>query len=267
LTLCTSDSAVFQALRYLECNPEISGEPAQDLTVVVELQGSHYSIIQDGKIVGDQRSPQGVTAALHAMLTEFSLADFPTAPIVHAASLRRAGRRVLLVGPKGAGKTVLTLHLIQAGYDIEGDENVFVTAGGVFPRARGLRVKESGTSFLTHLGSALSEAPYYQSSLGVKIYNLDPRRAGAPFWRIDRGSVDAVVLVRPNHGGHSSLRPVQSLALLQAVMAESGFPMTGRTAAVGSITKVIGNAKGYELSLGELEGAVASIDHVIEGLT
>ena len=265
LTFRTSDPVVFQALRYLECDPEIAGNPAQDLTVSVEPHGAHYRIVADNKLVGDHMSVQGVIGALHAKLMNLSLAEFPAAPIVHAASLRRAGRRVLLVGPKGAGKTVLTLHLIRAGYDIEGDENVFV-ADGVVPRIRALRVKESAASVLTHLGAVFDEAPYYQSSLGPRIYNLDPRRAGAPFWRIDRGAVDAVVLVRPNHGGCSSLRPIHSLVLVHGVIAESGFPATGRAAAVGAITKVIGNAKGYALSFGELGGAVASIDRVVQEL-
>jgi hypothetical protein len=266
LTFRTSDPVVFQALRYLECDPEIAGKPAQDLAVSVEPHCSRYRIVADGKVVGDHMSVQGVTGALHAKLMDLSLAEFPAAPIVHAASLRRAGRRVLLVGPKGAGKTVLTLHLLRAGYDIEGDENVFVAADGVVPRVRALRVKESAASLLAHLGAVLDEAPYYQSSLGPRIYNLDPRRAGAPYWRIDRGAVDAVVLVRPNHGGCSSLQPVHSLALVQEVIAESGFPTTGRAAAVGAITKVIGNAKGYDLSFGELGGAVAAIDCVVQEL-
>ena len=33
VTLCTSDAAVFQAIRYLECDPEIAGEP---------VRGSHH---------------------------------------------------------------------------------------------------------------------------------------------------------------------------------------------------------------------------------
>ena len=31
VTLCTSDAEVFQAIRYLECDPEIAGEPIEDL--------------------------------------------------------------------------------------------------------------------------------------------------------------------------------------------------------------------------------------------
>ena len=154
-----------------------------------------------------------MTETLHAELTILSLADFPTAPLIHAASLRRDGRRMLLVGPKGGGKTMLTLHLIRAGYEIEGDENVFVTSDGVVARPRALRVKESAASFLPHLAEALSAAGLLPERSGLA--HLQPRsptgRGGV--WRIEQGRVDAAVLIRPNHGGFSSLRPVSSLQL------------------------------------------------------
>lgn len=264
VTLCTSDAEVFEALRYLECDPEIAAEPAEELTFSVEPYRSYYQIMQEGKVVREQMSAQGVTETLHAELMILSLADFPNAPLIHAASLRRGGRRILLVGPKGGGKTVLTLHLIREGYDIEGDENVFVTPEGVIPRPRGLRVKESAASFLPHLAETLSAAPYYQNSPNLRIYNLDPRQAGAAFWRLDQGPVDAVVLLRPNHGGYSSLRPISSLALVREVMEECALPKTGRGGAISAITNAIGNARGFDLSLGDLAGAVACLDRVFE---
>jgi hypothetical protein len=173
---------------------------------------------------------------------------------------------VLLVGPKGGGKTVLTLHLIRKGYEVEGDENVFVTSDGVVPRPRGLRVKESAAPLLPHLAQVLSTAPYYQSAPGLRIYNLDPRRAGASFWRIEHGRVDAVVVIRPNHGGASSLRAIPPLSLVRAVMQECGLPEEGRAAAIGAITKVIGAAKGFDLSLGDIPEALFCIDRIFEQL-
>ena len=264
--ICTSDAVVFQAIRYLECDPEIAGESTGDLAISIEPYRSYYRIVQDGAVVREQMSAQGVTESLHAELTILSFADFPAAPIIHAASLRSKGRRILLVGPKGSGKTMLALHLICEGYEIEGDENVFVTSDGVATRPRGLRVKELAVSFLPNLGEALREAPYYGSVPGLRVYNLDPRRAGASHWRIERGPVDAVVLLCANHGGYSSVRPVSSLNLVREVMAECGLPQTGRAQAVAGITKVIGKAKGFDLSLGELAGAVGWIDRICEDL-
>jgi hypothetical protein len=49
-------------------------------------------------------------------------------------------------------------------------------------------------------------------------------------------------------------------------MAECGLPQAGRAQAIAAITKVIGNAKGFDLSLGELEAAVGCIDRICEDL-
>ena len=50
-------------------------------------------------------------------------------------------------------------------------------------------------------------------------------------------------------------------------MSECGLPQTGRAGAVGAIAKVIGNAKGFDLSLGDLAGAVAAIDRVYDEIS
>jgi hypothetical protein len=266
VTLYAAESEILTAIRYLECDPEIAVQPVEDLTFSIERHRSYYRIVRDGKLVREQMSPQGVTETLHAELMFLSLADFPSAPLLHAASLRHRGRRILLVGPKGSGKTILALQLIQAGYDFEGDEHVFVTPDGVVPRPRCLRVKESAAAFLPDLAGILDAAPDYQGSPGPRTYNLDPRAAGARSWRIEQGKVDAVVLLRPNHGGYSSLRPLPSLELVREVMQECALPEAGRAASVGAIAKNIGGAKGFDLSLGELKGAVACLDELFQGL-
>jgi hypothetical protein len=65
----TSDNAVFQAVRYLECDPEIAVEPASNLAISIEPYRSYYRIVQDGTVAREQMSAQGVTESLHAVST------------------------------------------------------------------------------------------------------------------------------------------------------------------------------------------------------
>jgi hypothetical protein len=218
--------------------------------------------VQEARVICQQSSPHDVADALHGRLLTLSLADFPSAPLIHAASLRRGGRRFILVGPKGSGKTTLALRLIQEGYDIEGDENVFVAQHTVVARPRALRVKAPTASFFPSLAEVLRLAPYYENGENLRIYNLDPRKAGARSWRIERGRVDDVVLLRPNHDGYSSLHSISPLILAREVIAESAFRESDRGAAVRNIIRVIGNARGFELSLGDLEGAISCLDSI-----
>ena len=222
--------------------------------------------MQNGELLREQMTTKAVLETLHAHLFILSLADHPAAPLVHAASLRRSERRVLLVGPKGGGKTTLALCLLQVGYEMEGDEHVFVTDAGLIARPRGLRVKESSVSIVPGLPEVIADAAFYQDAHGHRIYNLDPRQTGASSWRIEQGGADAVILVNANHGGYSSIRPISSLTLVREVMAECGLTRVDRGKAVSGVAKFIGTAKGFDLSLGEPSGAVACVDRVLEGL-
>lgn len=266
ITLVTADAEVFQGLRFLECDPDIAGPRPEELTISVEPHRAYYRIVQNGEVLREQMTSKSVIESLHAHLIITSLTDHPTAPLIHAALVRRRGCRALLVGPKAGGKTTLTLRLILQGYEAEGDENVFVTVEGLVARPRGLRVKELASALVPGLAQVLAGAAYYQDSLGQRIYNLDPRLVGAASWRIEQGRVDAVILLRPNHGGYSSLRPVSSLTLMREVMAECGLSRTDRGQAVSAMAKLVGTAKGFDLSLGDPAGAVACVDKIFDDL-
>jgi energy-coupling factor transporter ATP-binding protein EcfA2 len=266
ITLATASAEAFSALRFLECDPEIIGPQPEELKISIERHRSYYRIVQNGKLLREQMTTKSVVESLHTHLIILSLADFPAAPLLRAASLRRSGRRVLLVGPKGEGKTTLALCLLQNGYEIEGDEDVFVTLEGVVARPCGLRVKESADELVPGLAQMLAAAAFYQDTHGRRIYNLDPRRVGATTWRIERGGADAVILLRSNHGGYSSYRRISSLTLVREAMAECKLSRGDRAKAVSAIAKQIGTAKGFDLSLGDPAGAVACVNKLLEEL-
>jgi hypothetical protein len=251
---------VFEALRFLECDPEVCGGGNQELGFSIEGASLGYQILAGGSPVDQHASPQAVAASLYERLTMLSLSDFPLAPLIHAASLRRGGRRLILVGPKGGGKTTLALRLIDAGYEIEGDENVFVTGDHVAARPRALRVKASTLELIPSLADTLHLTPHFENGGSERIYNLDPRKAGAPFWRIECGPVQFIVLIKPNHQGHSSLRPVPPLQLAREAIAESAFRVSNRGRAIADIAKLVGSARGFELSLGNLDQAISCLD-------
>jgi hypothetical protein len=259
--LCTGNHEVFDALRFLECDPEIGG-PAADFVFSIKATDLSYQIFANGFVVGQHASPQDVAGSLYERVTMLSLADFPTAPLIHAASLRRGGRRIVLVGPKGGGKTTLALRLICEGYEIEGDENVFVTGDHVVARPRALRVKASTVRMLPSVTETLRMAPHYENGGSERVYNLDPRRVGASSWRIEQGPAEFIVLLRPNHHGSSSLRPITPLQVAREVIAETAFRVSHRGRAIADIAKVVGKARGFELRLGNLDQAVSCLDEL-----
>jgi hypothetical protein len=193
----------------------------------------------------------------------FSLQAKPTAGILHAASLRRSGRRVVIAGREGAGKTTLALRLVQAGYELEGDEHVFLEDDGVIARPRACRVKEASLPLIPFAAQAIAASPCYVDFYGHRTFNVDPRVIGGS-WRIEKGGADCIIVLQPNHGGYSSLRRMQPLALSQALISEFGLRAAGRGAAIGAIARLVSASKGYDLSLGEYETAMVCIDRALD---
>ena len=252
------------ALRYLECAPEIDGFPPRDLDIRIESFRGRYRIIEDGAAAREGLTPQCVLQYLHQRLYVLSIEDRPQALVLHAGCLRRDERRMLLVGTEGAGKTTLTLNLMMRGYEIEGDENVFIDIPGVIARPRALRVKERALAHVPEIADRIAAAPFMTDFYGRKIYNLDPRLLGKR-WQIQQGAVDFVLLLRANHGGASSIRRLGPLAAAREVMAEVGFPATRKGRAVAALSGLTARAQAFDLSLGETREALRLIDQVFAG--
>ena len=264
IVLRTGDADVYAALRYLECEPEVEGDAPRDLEIRIEPEGGHFRVAEEEGPVTEHMTADAVVGYLHLRLFRLAVDERPESPLLHAACLRKEGRRLLLVGTEGAGKTTLTLRLRLAGYDIEGDENVFINAGSVIARPRGLRVKEGTLLQLPQIADRITQAPHLRDLNDRKIYNLDPRVLGGS-WEIRSGPVHRIVLLRANHGGGSSIRPLAPLAAAREIMAEIGFPETGRGRAVAALANLTAGAKAFDLSLGEPVHAVALIDHLMAG--
>ena len=252
------DDAVFRAIRYLDCNPDIAGAPLQDVDIVIERERGLYRVAENGLATGEAADAKGVVEHLHLHLFQRALEEFPERALLHAACLRRGGRRLLIAGTKGAGKTTLALRLIEAGFSIEGDEQVFIDKDGVIARARACRVKETGLHRFGGMAALIAGAPSYSTEGYGTIFNVDPRWLGSS-WRIEHGPVDVIIVLEPNHGGASSIRALPATALVQSLMPEVGLRETGRAAAIAAIAAMAARVPAFLLSLGDHAGALSGI--------
>jgi hypothetical protein len=263
IVIRTSERTVFEAIKFLACDPEIV--PAQEATLVLTAEPSRgsYRISENGKNDSEVIGLTALVEHLHYRVTSLSLLAKPHAGILHAALLRRGGRRVLISGRAAAGKTTLALRLVQAGYELEGDEHVFLEDDGVTARPRACRVKESSVSFLPGAAEAIATAPVYVDHLGRKLFNVDPRMIGGT-WRIEKGRAERIIVLHPNHGGCTTLHRLQPLALSQALISELAVREAGRGATIGAVARLANASKGYDLSLGDHDTAIKCIDRALE---
>jgi hypothetical protein len=263
IVLHTSDPAVFEAIRYLECDPEIDETQKEDRALTVKTFRGRYHIIEEHQAAEEVSDVKSAVNRLHIKLFLHSIKDRPGAGILHAAALRRGSKRILLLGSESAGKTSLALRLVQTGFDLEGDEHVFLEEDGVIARPRACRVKEASLALLPAIAASIAAAPVYVDENGLRTFNVDPRRIGGT-WRIGKGAVDALIVLQPNHGGYSSLREMTPLAGAQAIMSEFGLRETGHGASIGAVARLVRHTRLYNLSLGDHGTAVKCIDRVLD---
>jgi hypothetical protein len=265
LRLTSPDAAMQAILGYVACDPDIVGPEPRDALVEVLPAGRHWRIVQDGLADIETLGIDDTLAEIHGRLFDRSLTDRPSAPILHAASLVRDGRRILLVGRKGAGKTTLTLRLAISGFTLESDENLFVTPTGIIARPRGCRIKETSLPLLPAIADAIAASPFIVDYRGARIFNLDPRQAGI-HWSIAEGPVDAILLLRPNHGGLTTAREIPSMAVIRGLMAEIALQQQDKMAAFGALARLASASRGFDVSLGDLDAAIALVEALVARL-
>lgn len=263
IVLRTTEREVFTAIRFLECTPDLPASTEADLVITIEPFRGWYRIIEPGRPVKEVLDTRSVVDLLHGRVFFHSLEGPARSGFVHAALLRRGPRRVLIAGSKGAGKTSLALRLLGAGYDVEGDEHVFLKDGGVIARPRGCRVKGPSVALLPEFADAILAAPVYLDVRGSQIFNVSPAALGGS-WRIQHGKVDCVIVLQPNHGGYSSLRPLVPSVTAQALISELRIHAGDRGPAIQAVAALVSEAKGYDLSLGDYHSAVECIDRALD---
>jgi serine kinase of HPr protein (carbohydrate metabolism regulator) len=261
--LQTTEQAAFEAMRYLECNPEFVESSARDVPISVEPHRGRYHIIENGRVIEEAVDIRSIIDFLHARMFSYALRERPRSGIIHAALMRRRGKRILVAGRRGAGKTTLTLRLADIGCEMEGDEHVFIDNDGVIARPRAYRVKQTALALLPELADVVLAAPSYEDVRGSRIFNVDPTTISGN-WRIEKGNVDCVIVLQPNHGGYSSLRPIAPMMAAQAIISELGMRDLDRGASIAAVAALVGRAKNFDLSLGDHANAKTFIEQALD---
>jgi hypothetical protein len=177
---------------------------------------------------------------------------------LHGGVMRIDGRRVLVVGDKGAGKTALALRLLFDGHGFEGDETVLTRDGVAMPVARNLHVKPGSQTLIPELTAGWDELPSTGTDDGELIRALNPVRAGIS-WEIQRAMVDLAVVLVAAHGGATTARPLSGIELVQHVLPHAAAASSSRTDLLRALTALLGHVPGLLVRVGDLPGAVAAL--------
>jgi hypothetical protein len=181
---------------------------------------------------------------------------------VHAATVDLHGRRVVIAGPSGAGKTTLALRLLVDGAAVQGDESVLVHRSGTslaVPRA--FHVKEGTAAFVPELRELL-ESGELRAVADVTI--LDPSRVRPP-WVLHEAPIDHVVLLErasATDAKGTAVDEIPTPVVLEALIAHT-FPLVERKAdLVRTLLGAAGRAQGHRVVTHD-PGSTVSVLHDI----
>ena len=181
---------------------------------------------------------------------------------LHAAALVRNGRMLLVSGHPGAGKTTLTLALVDAGFGFAGDDLALLNSEG----------RVTGVPFAPAIkaGAWKLVATYRPDIREARVFRRpDRKRVRYP---IPRGLVPAVpypvgwlVLLDRRSGAPAALTPVDSLSALRG-MLQGAYTQERQltTAGFNAMAHAINSAEYYRLTYSRLEDAVELLHQACE---
>ncbi len=254
------DPALQRTFRYLaECARQ-SFEVRKSLTYEVRGTGP-YDILEEGDPLNCVLRRADVLDVVYGRVYRRTLERFVLAGWValHAALATINGRRTMILGHKGVGKTTLATRLLFAGHAVEGDEMALVRDGLALALPRAFHLKPDIDRFVPEVAGIVGDLP--KAFAGpVEISALEPSEYGFD-WTIAVAPVDRVVWITPNHGGGTELKPRSSFATIRCIIECSLGWGEAREALVAAASS-LGRAGGHELVMGNPHDAVSLLEAI-----
>jgi len=250
------DERLEAALAYL-----VHGAPAvvqTRKTIRYEVLGDGpYELREDGDVVRELALPEDVLHVIYTRLHRRAIERFVLSgwSVYHAAVATVGSRRLMMLGNSGVGKSTLSLRLMLAGHEVEGDELALERCGVVVALPRAFHVKEGIERHVPELASLFDSLP---RMIEGNVRALEPSRLGLA-WSAKLGAVDDVIWIDHNHGAETTLErrpPVRAIRRL--IRAAPGWG-EDRATLIASASR-LGRGGGHRLLLGEPHAGVACLE-------
>ncbi|MGY3034388.1 hypothetical protein ACVIIV_003558 [Bradyrhizobium sp. USDA 4354] len=163
---------------------------------------------------------------------------------LHAASLVKDGMGLLLCGQPGAGKSTLTLQLVDAGFRYAGDDVALVGADGTIcgiPFA--LTLKEGSWDLLSRLHGDRYDATHCRSD-GVRV-----RYVPIPDAQNQCVSASWIIFLNRVASGPAELTAIDQLDSMKRLI-ENAFAADGRLSQAGffALKRIVAGARSLQLT-------------------
>jgi hypothetical protein len=165
----------------------------------------------------------------------------------HGAVVETGGRRLLLAGTTGVGKTTLALRLLFDGAAVHCDESSLLRRGAVLAVPRPFHLKPTIEHYVPEIGQLLTEMPVVTGDVAIRAF--DPGRAGFE-WEISPGRVDAVLML--TRGDNTRLKRVEATQVMHDVVTDVFLLDEPKATVVREVAAVFRHAACYALEIGDV---------------
>lgn len=229
---------------------------------VIEFEGQVFFRGEDACV---HRCPvERLVPAIKAYITEQIIQGDRSAFALHAASLARGRMGLLLCGQPGAGKSTLTLQLMDAGFEYAGDDIALIDTDGTvcgvpFP----VTLKSGSWGLLSGLHADLPRLKTHCRPDGALVRYLP-----APDIHEGNLSVSWIIFLNRVPNGSAKLAQLDQCGSMRRLI-ESSFAVDGKLSLLGfaALKRIVTHASSFELTYSESIQARHLLTDLCDGRT
>ena len=223
----------------------VSERGAGDDDIAIEVMELDGEVFFRGDDASAHRCEiEALAPTIKAYITERLIRSDHSAFALHAASLMRGGKGLLLCGEPGAGKSTLTVRLVDAGFRYAGDDVALIGADGMIsgiPFA--LTLKRGSWELLSRLQTDWRAATHRrQDGTHVRYWPIANLCNG-------RLSANWIIFLKRITGGAAELTPLDQLESMKR-LTEGAFAANGKLSLAGfsALKRIVLGSRSFELT-------------------
>nr|WP_087573396.1 HprK-related kinase A [Sphingomonas sp. CDS-1] len=181
--------------------------------------------------------------------------------LLHASSVEKDGRALVMTGESGSGKSTLAAQLGERGWRLMGDEFALLdlATGAVFPFPRMVSLKNGAIDVLAAEASPARMGPLLAGTAKGDIRHLIPRSEAVG--RMGEGALPALLLF-PRFGHEADVRSVgQSEVFMRLTQASTNYVALGEPG-FAALTRFVKNVPARAIDFPSGDDAIALVERL-----